>query len=285
MLSLCTGLAISCGGSSEVAGFVPENSSSGNIGSGGSSGISFGDGGTSSDGGKECPPSATQVYVTGEGSKLYSFNPPDQKFTLVGTFDCLTNPTHMTVDRLGNAWVVADGQLYKASTTDAHCSPVGNWNFDFNYSDFSLSFVGLQDTDSTLYVLNGSSKLSAFDTGTGKLTSIGTVGVPATLGDMTSNGDGTLYFLLDVQKPTLYQFDTSNGATRSSAALNATGGGTQALAFWGGRFYAFENDAIYEPSPSARRHSASPAPVSQPACPRFRPRQSDARHDQRHRWS
>jgi hypothetical protein len=252
--ALC--LAVSCGGTSgEVGGFVPEGSSSGNISSGGgSSGTSFGssDGG-SSDGGKgECPASATQVYVTGVGDKLYSFNPPDQKFTLIGTFDCLKSPTHMTVDRLGNAWVVAGGQLYKASTTNATCSAVSNWSFDFNYADFSLSFVGLQDTDKTLYLLNNASKLSAFDTGTGKLTSIGNVGVANTLGDMTSNGDGSLYFLLDVTKPTLYQFDPSNAATRSSAALDATGGGSQALAFWGGRFYAFENDSIYEYDPGAK---------------------------------
>src|SRR4051812_44889855 len=58
------------------------------------------DGGTTAEGGNDgCPPSATLVYVTGSGDQLYSFYPPTQSFTLIGKFDCLTSPTHMTVDR------------------------------------------------------------------------------------------------------------------------------------------------------------------------------------------
>jgi hypothetical protein len=194
----------------------------------------------------ECPESATLVYVTGVGSKLYSFFPPTKKFTEVGKFDCLSDPSHMTVDRLGNAWVVAGGLLYKASTNDAKCKLVSNWKFQFDYPDFALSFVGLQDTDTTLYVLSEQSKLSAFDTASGALRKVGTVGVTASRGDMTSNGDGSLYFLHGIEKPVLYQFDPANGSTRASRPIAAMGGGSQALAFWGGRFYAFESSNIFE---------------------------------------
>jgi hypothetical protein len=248
---------VACSGSSNAnGGFTDPGSGSSSSGSSGSPPpfpIS-GDGGSKADSSasNECPESATAVYVTGVGNKLYSFYPPTQKFTLVGTFDCLDNPTHMTIDRLGNAWVVANGQLYKASTADAKCAAINNWSFNINYSDFSLSFVGNQNTDTTLYLLNNASKLSAFDTASGTLKTIGNVAVSNTIGDMTSNGDGSLYFLQDVSTPKLYKFDTTNGMTQSSATLAATGGGSQALAFWGGRFYAFENDAIYEYDPGPK---------------------------------
>jgi hypothetical protein len=249
-------LAIACSGSSDAGGGFTDpggSSSSGSSGSPPPFELS-GDGGSKADSSasNECPESATLVYVTGVGSKLYTFYPPTQKFTLVGTFDCLDNPTHMTIDRLGNAWVVANGQLYKASTADARCTAVSNWSFNVNYSDFSLSFVGNQSTDTTLYLLNNASKLSAFDTASGTLKTIGNVAVSNTIGDMTSNGDGALYFLQDVLTPKLYKFDTTNAMTQSSATLAATGGGSQALAFWGGRFYAFENDAIYEYDPGPK---------------------------------
>ena len=83
----------------------------------------------------------------------------------------------------------------------------------------------------------------------GKLSTIGTANIPSTLGDMTSNGDGTLYFLRDVATPTLYQLSPKDASTIASSSISAAGGGSQALAFWGGSFYAFENSAISEYDP------------------------------------
>jgi hypothetical protein len=68
---------------------------------------------------------------------------------------------------------------------------------------------------------------------------------------MTSNGDGTLYVLLS-QQPTLSEVSPTTGAVLSTAALNAQAGGSQALAFWGGSFYAFENDVIYQYDPAMK---------------------------------
>jgi hypothetical protein len=248
-----------CSGSKSDSGFGNDPDGGGglfgNNGGEGGGGPNFGgEGGggpanddASTDG---CPASATLVYVTGEGDKLYSFYPPDQTFTLIGKFDCLTSPTHMTVDRQGNAWVVAGGKLYKASTTDASCTAVSTWKSNNTYSDFSLTFVGVSMmVDNTLFVLNDSSKLSSFDIASGTLTPIGNVGTSATLGDMTSNGDGSLYFLQDVSTPVLYNFSPSDASTVSTNSINATGGGSQALAFWGGRFYAFEDSDINEYDP------------------------------------
>ena len=230
---------------------------------GGEGGNPNGDTDAATDG---CPPSATLVYVTGQGDKLYSFYPPDQTFTLIGKFSCLTNPTHMTVDRQGNAWVVAGGQIYKASTADASCTAASTWKPNISYSDFSLTFVGItNNVDNTLFVLNNSSKLSSFDIGSGALTNIGNVSTSATLGDMTSNGDGTLYFLKDVSTPVLYNFSPADASTIGSNPLQATGGGSQALAFWGGRFYAFESSDIHEYDPmmkSTKKIGTAPLSVT-----------------------
>lgn len=253
MLALATGAG--CGGSKDGSGFDTQDAGGGggliSGGEGGTGPIIGGEGGAGVDAAADgCPQSATLVYVTGQGDKLYSFYPPDQTFTLIGKFDCLTSPTHMTVDRQGNAWVVAGGQLYKASTADASCTAVSTWAPNLTYNDFSLTFVGVQNTvDNTLYVLNNSSKLSTFDIASGMLTTVGTSNAGASLGDMTSNGDGTLYFLKDVSTPVLYNLSPKDASTVSSSPIQATGGGSQALAFWGGRFYAFENSDINEYDP------------------------------------
>ena len=253
MLSLIATSA--CGSSNPSRGFEPNGDPStlpGNDGSGGP-GPSLGgaDGGSTADAGNDgCPPSATLVYVTGAGDQLYSFFPPTQSFKLIGKFSCLTSPTHMTVDRQGSAWVVAGGRLYKASTADASCSAVSNWNVNFAFTDFALTFIGVSNTvDNTLYLMNGSAGVATFDIGSGKVSTVGSANIPSTLGDMTSNGDGTLYFLRDVDTPTLHQLSPKDASTIGSWPLAAKGGGSQALAFWGGSFYAFENSAIFQYDP------------------------------------
>jgi hypothetical protein len=142
------------------------------------------------------------------------------------------------------------GDPDKACTADASCTAVSTWKPNITYNDFSLTFVGVSNAvDNTLFVLSNSSKLSSFDIGSGALTTIGTVKPSPTLGDMTSNGDGTLFFLNDVSTPVLYNFSPTDASTVSSNQIMASGGGSQALAFWGGRFYAFENSDINEYDP------------------------------------
>ncbi len=191
-----------------------------------------------------CPTEATLIYVTGTGGALYSFWPPSFTFTLVGNLTCTSSPTHMTVDRHGVAWVVANSKLYRASTTDASCIEVDNWtaNPAPGFNDFALSFVGTTLDDTSLYIL-GSPDLGLFDTKAGTFTVIGAPGV-STFGDMTSNGDGTLYYLQDVATPTLYELDPKTASIMQTYSVNAQGGGAQALAFFGGLFYAFESNVV-----------------------------------------
>ncbi len=294
---ICASLAaLACGGSQSSGGFGADASpgggggttandagtlgsnDAGTLGSAppltddsGTLGLSGGDGSTSSNG--DCPVAAGLIYVTGEGSQLYSFYPPTLKFTLIGTLTCLGSPTHMTVDRTGTAWVVGSdanddspSMLYTASTTNAACSAVSTWTVQpETFPDFALSFIGTTSaTDNSLYILGAQigaavsapGPLGLFNTATGALTILGTPNVAANDpgGDMTSNGDGALYFLEasdDLTPLNLYAINPSNAAITGTTSLpTVLGGGGQALAFWGGSFYMFEDTVVYQYDPT-----------------------------------
>jgi hypothetical protein len=196
-----------------------------------------------------CPPAATTIYVTGQPAELWTFWPPTFTFTKIGTLSCTSSPTHMTVDRNANAWVVAGGSIYKTSTRTAACAPLSTWTPQTNFWDFALSMVGVTSTDTTLYLL-GSSSLASFDIASGAFKVIGSPVVSAFAGDMTSNGDGSLYFLQGYVSPhPLYRIDPATAMVARTYQVNAPGTGSQALAYFGGRFYAFENNVVYEYDP------------------------------------
>ncbi len=212
-----------------------------------------------------CPANAQYIYITGQGAQLWSFWPPTFKFTLVGTLSCTTFPTHMTVDRTGTAWVVSGGDVYKTSTLNATCSALSTWTPQNNFSDFALSFIGLTCADTSLYMLGqDTGELAKFDTVKTTFTKIGTPSVAGILGDMTTNGDGTLYFLNDALTLHLYEINPSSAAVMKTYTIpSASGGGNQALAYFGGRFYAFENDVVYEYDPVANTtKNIGTAPIS-----------------------
>jgi hypothetical protein len=266
------GAFMACGGGSRTA-FPDGGSDNNDAGSGnGDTGAMFGDSsppsdtGTQSDGGDNCcPANAQYIYITGEGAQLWSFWPPTFTFKLVGTLTCTSFPTHMTVDRNGTAWVVGDGDVYKTSTLDATCSQLTTWTPQNGFDDFALSFIGLACGDTTLYMLGQSSgELAHFDIVKGTFTPIGTPSVAGILGDMTTNGDGTLYFLNDALTLHLYELNPASAAVMKTYTIpNASGGGDQALAYFGGRFYAFEDDVVYEYDPVANTtKSLGNAPIS-----------------------
>jgi hypothetical protein len=268
-LAVPAALAVACSGSHSTGFTSPDGSSTSTTSADGAvSPSGGGDGATVSltgnvdanvgDNSTVCPESATLVYVTGSDNVLWSFYPPTlpsaSAFTKIGKLTCLDSPTHMTVDRQGTAWIVANSKLYNASTADASCSAVKTWTPHLgNFSDFALTFIGTSTTsvDTTLYML-GPSDLGTFDTSTGTVAVIGAPKVPSTQGDMTSNGDGTLYFLMDDKTLALYELNPSTDAVMQTLKPSAAGGGDQALAFWGGYFYAFENDVVYQFDPKAQ---------------------------------
>jgi hypothetical protein len=277
--------AAACG-SSTTSSFGDGGSPFGNGGSGGGTGGNGSGGGTGGNGSgsaptklaptfddaatgtgdTDCPANAKLIYVTGEGSTLYSFYPPTFDFKLIGTLGCLGqtySPTHMTVDRTGTAWVAAwddteTSSLFTASTINAACTKFTKYTPEPNgdFSDFALTFVGTSSTttDTTLYMMgtddNGNSILGDFDTATGIVSRIGNPSIMQGGGDMTTNGNGNLYYLLDVLQLQLYEIAPSNASVVTTYSPNASGGGDQALAFWGGSFYLFEDGVVYQFDPS-----------------------------------
>jgi hypothetical protein len=232
----------------------------GSTGDGGALVLPPGDGGSAN----ECPPEATLVYITGPGSELYSFYPPTLTFALIGTMTCLpaSGPTHMTVDRQGSAWVLSNGSLYKASTRDASCAPVTTWTPRSNLPDFALTFLGTTtQPDTSLYILGNSivmpflqpagAPLNRFDVATGTLTSVGLAPVTSAAGDMTTPGDGALYFAIPTTPATIFKIDPATAAVLQTLDAGAQGSINQGFAFWGGSFYLFENGAINRIDPSA----------------------------------
>jgi hypothetical protein len=246
--------------------------SDGNAGDGGSLIFMSGDGGPNSG----CPPEATLVYVTGHGSDLYSFYPPTLTFTLIGTMTCLpsSGPTHMTVDRQGNAWVLSAGSLYEASTKDASCTLVSTWTPQSSLPDFAITFLGTTNQpDTSLYILGNSivmpflqpagAPLSRFDVATGSLTSVGLAPVTSAAGDMTTPGDGALYFLIPTTPTTIFKIDPATAAVLQTLDAGAPGAVNQGFAFWGGSFYMFENGVINRYDPKTRTNtSLGMAPIT-----------------------
>jgi hypothetical protein len=164
------------------------------------------------------------------------------------------------VDRQGNAWVAGSddptgstpSNLYEASTTDASCTRVTTWSpHPGAFDDFALTFLGATSApDPNLYLLGDpSADLGVFDTSSGGLTRVGEIAAPNAAsagGDMTTNGDGTLYFLEASSHQTLYDLDPSTGAILGSTPTGLDASESdQALAAYGGLFYDFLGSAVY----------------------------------------
>ena len=81
---------------------------------------------------------------------------------------------------------------------------------------------------------------------------------------MTSIGDGKLWYLQAYVSPhPLYQIDPATAAVLQTDSVNAPGTGAQALAYFGARFYAFENGIVYEYDPVANTvQKLGPAPLN-----------------------
>jgi|GEM_PF-3449278 len=257
-----------CSGARGGSGFAPDGGRTGTgPGSGGpgtgddaslgdDAGLSSGGGAQDAappgDGGGSCPANAQMVYVTGQPAELWSFWPPTFTFTKIGNLTCTSNPTHMTVDRNGTAWVVGDGNVYQTSTKTAACSVAAKWQPQASFSDFADSFVGVTNNDTSLFLLSqDTGQLGRFDIASGGFGVVGTPSVSAPGGDMTSIGDGKLWFLEAYTSPhPLYEIDPATAMVVKTQNVNAPGTGSQALAYFGARFYAFENNIVYEYDPA-----------------------------------
>jgi len=115
-----------------------------------------------------------------------------------------------------------------------------------DFPDFALTFLGTASApDDALYMLGSSGTLGSLDVTTGHVTVIGSPSVASRTGDMTTNGDGTLYFLAQAAAQTLNRLDPHNASVVTVYPTHEDGLMDQALAYYGGLFFDFLGQDIY----------------------------------------
>jgi hypothetical protein len=274
-LSFSSIFALACGGSSSGSGFGGGGGNGGQGGAGGAGGsITGGNGGGSGTfgggngggagggggSGNGCSGAATNfVYVLSAENDLYSFDPPNKKFTKIGALTCQTSmqPNSMAIDRNAVAWVNYvgtdplagtdnQGAIYQVSTTDASCQAQPAVNLPDGWFRIGMGFStnSAQSTSETLYVAstgnpgNGtpSQGLGKVDTTKGTLTPIGAFSgaLNGQSAELTGTGDARLFGFFTSSPVQVAQIDPSSGATSNPASLNSV----EVPSFWAFSFFA-----------------------------------------------
>jgi len=286
VLACVSGLLVfaGCSGSSSGSGFDPNNpngtggNGNGGNGSGGGLGGTGGPSGGTEGGANntDCSDAAKLVYVVSEENDLYSFQPADSTFKKIGPLDCSAgsaSPNSMAVDRTGTAWVnYDDGNLFKVSTADAHCTSTSFKPKQHNFVKFGMAFSSNSagSTDETLFVvgldgLGSGQGLAKIDLNTMVLDLIGdfTGTLKGKGAELTGTGDGKLYgFFTTNPNATLAEIDKGSGATPMMTSLKGVNTGLAwAFSFWGGDFWYYTSDGI-SPSTVTRQKTSSDGSIA-----------------------
>jgi len=230
-------------------------------GSGGSGGSIFttgsGTGGSTGDG---CSDAAKLVYVLSSDNDLYSFEPDQKKFTLIGPLSCPTGmqPNSMAVDRNATAYINyveggssgdTAGVLFKVSTTDASCegAPTVSLPPDWFRMGMGFSTDGAGQSSETFFVtgtaFDGSGPgLGRIDLGTNTLAPVGefTGSLNGANAELTGTGDGRLFGFFTTTPVQVAEIDKASGAIVSAVPLPGVETPSfWAFSFWGGDFYLY----------------------------------------------
>ncbi len=202
---------------------------------------------------KDCPDASdTYIYVVTAENELFSFYPPDLRFTLVGNLACpvaaSATPFSMAVDRKGVAYVLfTNGQLFRVSTLTAACIGTPYTPNQQGFQTFGMGFAS--DTNGaaeTLYIadndFDGNLRgLGRIDTNTFGVSFIGPFNPPIRRSELTGTGDGRLYAFSPITGGSrLSEIEKTTGKVLGQNVINA--GATNdafAFAFWGGDFWIF----------------------------------------------
>lgn len=211
-----------------------------------------------------CAPNSDLIYVLSDSLELWTYNPLNNLFVLVGPLGCPTpNSTFsMGVGRNGYAWVQDTaldgfstyiGDLFELDVnnpqncTDPGYSPGAN-----GWQHFGMAFVSQSADDpcDKLYGQHwdgnagswsegpGHGKLGVFDEDAMQMNTIGATNYNGA--ELTGTGDGRIYAFGGVPTAKLIQFDKATAAEIETIPLGSLPL-TQAFAFafWGGDFYFF----------------------------------------------
>ncbi len=272
-----------CGGSSSQAPFTDGTGGGGGTGTGTGTGTGSGgaDGGllgnVGGDGGATaagCSAASQLVYVLSVENDLYSFDPPNKKFTKIGTLACNApglTPNSMAVSRDGTAWVNyfsqdgTSGSIFEVSTADASCQST-NVTLQQGWTQLGMGFSSdaSGSTSESLFVaatgsgvtippipgfdagifggLGGSEGLGKLDLTSEALSPIGPFSgaLAGQNAELTGTGDGRLFGFFTTDPIQIAQIDKTSGATSNVVPLSTVEVPADwAFSFWGGDFYLY----------------------------------------------
>jgi hypothetical protein len=207
---------------------------------------------------------ASQWIYTVDFSGMFSrFDPATLTFTDIKQLSCSgdgATPFSMAVDQNAVAWVAYnDGSLFKVDTSTGACQATSFQPDQHGLNVFGMGFVFDPSTGlDTLYIAGGAdtnslpSELATVSFPSLVVTPIGPVmaGSP----ELSGTGDGSLWGFFPGAASasglaTLLRLDPKSGATLESHTYpTLTEGGDWAMKFWGGSFWIFVNQSLYQVS-------------------------------------
>jgi hypothetical protein len=188
-----------------------------------------------------CVTSGRYIYVIDVRGTLARFDPTMLTVTPIGKPNCpdSTSPYSMAVDENAIAWAIyGSGNLYRIDTSDASCestSFAGDQTFGMSFLFNSATGVD------TLYVANTELGTIAFPSLV--LTDIAPLAVD--MGELAGTGDGELWDFV-AGDSTLYQLDPTTAQVIKTVPITTAGADEFAMKFWGGSFWIFIDDTVFE---------------------------------------
>lgn len=213
-----------------------------------------------------CAQKLDLIYVLSDDRELWTYDPPNNAFAMVGALGCPTSDGtfSMGVGRDGKAWVQTTylddpfagtyiGDLFVLDVNDpANCSDPGYAPGANGWQHFGMGFVSNSAVDpcDRLYAQHwdgvaggfsegpGYGKLGVFDPAGLKVDTIGVDDYNG--GELTGTGDGRLYAFAGAPSSKLVQFDKATAQVIETIPFdNFPLTQAFAFAFWGGDFYFF----------------------------------------------
>jgi hypothetical protein len=209
-----------------------------------------------------CVEASRWIYTLDQNGMFSRFDPATLTFTDIAVLSCpgeTSSPNSMAVDQNAIAWVAYNsGRMYQVDTSTAACTSTSFVPNQDNLLVFGMGFVFDPMTGiDTLYIAGGptiqatTSTLATVSMPGLVVSPVGTVTVG--LPELSGLGDGTLWgFMPDVASATgqamLAQLDPKSGATLQSFSYPTLHGSNWAMKFWGGAFWIFLGQSVYEVS-------------------------------------
>jgi hypothetical protein len=218
-----------------------------------------------------CSEAAKLIYVLSDENDLYSFYPPDKKFTKIGPLACPTSmqPNSMAIDRNANAYVnyvesdpdVGDtaGAIFKVSTVDTSCEAT-NISLGSGWYRLGMGFStdAADATSETLFVTGTGSAvaqspgLGRIDFKAGAVVPVGafTGALKGKDAELTGTGAAQLFGFFTTTPVQVAEIDKLSGAIITAKSLpNVETPAAWAFSFWGGEFYLYTApNPIFQPN-------------------------------------